>query len=287
MVPYENYCLFAYLGLVSGRRTHFIVPAIVLNFFIIVCCNLPNPLPNVSFCSDDTAYQFSPLRDRPFLVGFEAFINRFANKTSANLDHYNSRYGSYRQLLYPTLLLCGDVQSNPGAATHGCDSKLVWICNRCSFSNFSKSFLLTDYFSVTVSNSFGSLFSSSSPGPLLHSSSPTSSAPPRRKPAKRKLKVMSLNCNRLKCSAKRCEFQSYIELHHRDIILECESKLDADIPTYWIFHERYNIFCKDRSSSGGGVFIAVRNDLVAVEGKRFDVEGYEVISVSVNGDNNH
>lgn len=49
----------------------------------------------------------------------------------------------------------------------------------------------------------------------------------------------------------------------------------------------YNIFRKDRSSSGGGVFTAVRNDLVAVEGKRFDVEGFEVITVSVNGDSNH
>lgn len=84
---------------------------------------------------------------------------------------------------------------------------------------------------------------------------------------------MSLNCNGLKGSAKRCEFQSYIELHHPNIISECESKLDADIPTYSIFPESYNIFCEDRSSSGGGVFIAVRNDLITVEGKRFDVEG--------------
>ena len=198
----------------------------------LCAANLPNPLPNVSFCSDVTAYQFSPLRDRPFLVGFQAFINRFANKKSATLDHYNSRYGSSRQLLYPILLLCGDIHSNPGAAKHGCDSKLVWMCNRCLFSIFSTSFLLNNPFSVTVSNSFGSLFSSSSPRPLLHSSSSTSSAPPRRKRAKRKLKVMPLNCNGLKGSAKRSELHFYIELHHPDIILECESKPDADIPTY-------------------------------------------------------
>ena len=98
---------------------------------------------------------------------------------------------------------------------------------------------------------------------------------------------MSLNCNGLKGSAKRSEFQSHIELQHPGIILECETKLDADIPTYWIFPESYNIFRKDRSSSGGGVLIAVRNDLVALEGKGFDVEGSEVIRVSVNGDNNH
>ena len=68
---------------------------------------------------------------------------------------------------------------------------------------------------------------------------------------------MPLNCNGLKGSAKRSELHFYIELHHPDIILECESKPDADIPTYWIFTESYNIFREDRSSCGGGVFIAV------------------------------
>lgn len=80
MVPYENCCLFAYLGLVSGRQTRFTAPAIVLNFFIFVCCNLHNPLPNVSFCSDDTAYHavftaerppFSLLDLRPSLIALQ------------------------------------------------------------------------------------------------------------------------------------------------------------------------------------------------------------------------
>ena len=96
---------------------------------------------------------------------------------------------------------------------HGCDSGLMWICNRCLFPNFSTSLLLNDSFSATFSNSFGSLFSPSSPGPPLHSSSPTSPAPPRKKPVKRKLKVVSLNCNGLKGLTKRTEFHCYIELH--------------------------------------------------------------------------
>lgn len=263
----------------------------LISLFLYVA-NLPNPLPNVSFCSDDTTYKFSPLRDRPFLVGFEAFINRFANEKSATLDHYNSRYGSSRQLLYPILLLCGDIHSNPGEAKHGCDSKLVWMCNRCLFSIFSTSFLLNDPFSATVSNSFGSLFSSSS---CTRATCPVfkfyKQCTSKEETSEKEAESYVLNCNGLKGSAKglrlRSEFQSHIELHHPDIILECESELDADIPTYSIFPESYNIFREDRSSSGGGVFIAVRNDLVAVEGKRFDVEGSEVITVSVNGDSNH
>ena len=108
---------------------------------------------------------------------------------------------------------------------HGCDSGLLWICNRCLFPNFYTSLLLNDSFSATVSNSFGSLFSLSSPGPPLRSSSPTIPALPRKKPVERKLKVVSLNCNGLKGLTKRAEFHSYIELHQPDIILGCESKL--------------------------------------------------------------
>ena len=73
----------------------------MLSFSIFVRCFMSNdPLPNISFCSDDTAYPFSPLTYHPFLVGFEAFINRFANKNFPVLDHYNGCFGSSRQLLY-------------------------------------------------------------------------------------------------------------------------------------------------------------------------------------------
>ena len=51
-----------------------------------------------------------------------------------------------------------------------------------------------------------------------------------------------------------------------------------------MFPESYDIFRQERSSSDGGVFVAVRNDLVAVEEKRFDVEGSEVIKVTVQFD---
>ena len=213
--------------------TRFIAPAIVFFFFCISALQLVLSIrTKVGFCFIDSAYQISLLTDRPLLVGLESFINRFASKKSAILDFNHRLYGSFQ--LCSILLSCGDIQSNPGPSihpcglcckpvkrnqkgieceeclewfhtnciymlsqsydNHGCDSRLVWICNRCLFPNFSTSFLLNDSFSVTVSNSFGSLSSPSSPGPPLHSSSPTSPAPPRKKPVKIKLKVVSLNC---------------------------------------------------------------------------------------------
>ena len=128
----------------------------------------------------------------------------------------------------------------------GFDSKLVWICNRCAFPNFSTAFLLNNLASFTTNNSFqclestnsttGSASYSRSPymGPPLHSSSPISSSRST-KQTKRKLKIISLNCNGLKNSTKKADFCALIDLHQPDIVLGCESKLDPTIPTYSIF----------------------------------------------------
>ena len=47
------------------------------------------------------------------------------------------------------------------------------------------------------------------------------------------------------------------------MILGCESKIDKDIASYDAFPEDFEVFRKDRTKSGGGVFIAVRNDIIA------------------------
>ena len=153
------------------------------------------------------------------------------------------------------------------------------------FPNFSTSFLLSKSSDFIVTNSFESLSPlssgscSSSPGPPQLSSSPLRHTSPSRQ-KKRKLKVISLNCNGLKGSAKKLEFHALIDLHQPDVILGCESKLDPTIPSYSVFPNTYEIFRKDQSLFGGGIFIAVRNDLIAVEEGRLDVDS-EIITVSV------
>ena len=215
-----------------------------------------------------------------------------------------------RNLLYGLLLLCGDVLENPGPAKNLCglcdkpvkrnqkaieceecfkwyhvkctsitaksyenfgnDSKLVWICNICAFPNFSTTFLLNNIVDITDDNSFASLNSNHSPiGSPLYASSP-SKQPSATKVKRRKLKVISLNCNGLKSSAKKSDFHALLDLHEPDIVLGCESKIDSTIPTYSIFPDTYEIFRKDRTLNGGGVFIAIRNDLAAVHEHRLD-----------------
>ena len=105
----------------------------------------------------------------------------------------------------------------------------------------------------------------------LFSSSPTTCYQKARKQTKRKLKVLPLNCNGLKGSNKQAEFHTLVELHQPDVILGRESKIDPSIPTSSIFWDKYKMFRKDRTASGGGVFIATRNDLTALREPRFDV----------------
>ena len=73
-----------------------------------------------------------------------------------------------------------------------------------------------------------------------------------------------MNCNGLKSNSQKAAFNSMIDLHQPDVTLGCESKIDSSVPTY-IFPDSYEIYRKDRSLSGGGVFIAVKNSLIAVE----------------------
>ena len=72
-----------------------------------------------------------------------------------------------------------------------------------------------------------------------------------------------------------------MDLRKPYIVLGCESKLDSAIPTYSLFPSTYNIFRKDRTVHGGGVFIGVRNDIIAAEQVRLDVHECEIITVSI------
>ena len=113
----------------------------------------------------------------------------------------------------------------------GFDSKLVWICNRCAFPNFSTTFLLNNLATFTSNNSFqclesnnsttGSASYSRSPpmGPPLHTSSPITSSHST-KQTRRKLKIISLNCNGLKNPTNKVDFWALIDLHQRDIYMQ-------------------------------------------------------------------
>ena len=113
----------------------------------------------------------------PFLAGSEAFCTMIVSNRTTILDSSLKLYGSRELLLSSILLLCGDIRTNPGPLKHPCglcskpvkrnqkgiecedcfewfhtncifmstqsyqnfadNTKLVWMCNRCMFPNFS------------------------------------------------------------------------------------------------------------------------------------------------------
>ena len=62
-------------------------------------------------------------------------------------------------------------------------------------------------------------------------------------------------------SVKRAELASMIEQDTPDIICGCESHLKQSIPSSEIFSDSFQVFRKDGDRNGGGVFIAVKNDI--------------------------
>ena len=79
------------------------------------------------------------------------------------------------------------------------------------------------------------------------------------------LKVININCQSVK--KKLPQFLAMLDAENPDIVVGTESFLKDDITNGEIFPNTYQIFRKDRSNntSRGGVFVAVKNSLVATE----------------------
>ena len=82
------------------------------------------------------------------------------------------------------------------------------------------------------------------------------------------LRILSLNCSSMKENIKNCDFRALINQHDPPVILGCESKIYGTFPTYSFFPSHYmEVYRKDRTRNGGGVFCAIREDVLATEEK--------------------
>ena len=74
------------------------------------------------------------------------------------------------------------------------------------------------------------------------------------------LRVIVVNCQGLR--TKKETFATCLENHSPNIVLSTESWLDDKVLTSEMFPHEFSIFRRDRGSRGGGVFVAVRGDIV-------------------------
>ncbi len=81
----------------------------------------------------------------------------------------------------------------------------------------------------------------------------------------RELKLMTINCCSLRSTCKQALFQVAIHQEALDIIFGTESHPDSTVKDGEVFPPTYDIYCKDRNSCGGGVFLVVDKSLVSSE----------------------
>jgi hypothetical protein len=131
---------------------------------------------------------------------------------------------------------------------------------KCLDSTFTDSFFNKSGESLELSNSFKSLSECSD----TESNFITKGL--YNKPNRNTIRIMSVNCRSLISDNKKIAMQDLIETHNPEIILGCKSHLDPQINSSEVFPSNYgNPYRKDRKLGEGGVFIAIRNDLITTE----------------------
>ena len=160
-------------------------------------------------------------------------------------------------------------------------SSCSWHCLTCGMPNFGTTLFNTteglqltgDDFETTDSSQHGSRTCSSfsfdtftSPGPPLDMSSPIPQSQKSKKTTKKSIRLLSVNCQSV--VNKRASFQNMVDSCNPDIVVATETWLrpdhaDGEIGEAGKFSNEYKIHRRDRDKGrvGGGVFVAVRNDL--------------------------
>ena len=110
----------------------------------------------------------------------------------------------------------------------------------------------------------------------------TGQSRPRRKCNKiGKLKIITINCRSLKSNRKQNELLELLEQHKPDIVCGTESHLKDSINSSEVFPPNYEVHRKDRDPNGRGVFIAVKNNLIALEHKLDSHTGCEIMWIKL------
>ena len=146
----------------------------------------------------------------------------------------------------------------------------MWICPTCGLPNFSDSFFDSSIDSLNSPNVFEplnktTLVESLSPGRV-----PVHNRNKEKLPRRSNLTCLVVNCRSVR--NKIADLAVVINEYKPDIVLGNESWLMSDINSSEIFPESYKVYRKDRdnNSRGGGVFQAVKNDLIMTHRSEWD-----------------
>ena len=171
------------------------------------------------------------------------------------------------------------------------NTSCLWICSDCGLPSFSSSLLDSPNIAET-SNSFSAIGSSASSTSAwdmsldpsdctIHSKDLPSISTPinhrQRQKVNHKIEIMTINCRSLRSDSKRSAFTALVDTYKPDIINATETHLDSSVFSAELGLDNYDVFCKDRNIHGGGVLIAVKNNLIA--SRELELEREELESV--------
>ncbi len=187
---------------------------------------------------------------------------------------------------------CGGITPKEYEDLRDCSpsKRTVWFCSVCENLNLLTSFdASTD--SIPLENSFAVLSDSEDENMYTSSddeletsaervaasiSTSNSSAKDhtaqKTKPKFRRLKLLNINCRGIKSKRKQRDLQATIEQEDPDIICGTESHLDSTYFTSEVFPNTHDIFRKDRDKHGGGTFIGVKKDLLAMQEESMETD---------------
>ena len=147
---------------------------------------------------------------------------------------------------------------------HVNDSAIAWDCIMCNCPNYS-TFCYSLVFST--SNKFEAL-ADSTINSITEDIRPIHVSTPERKKRNSNQKEVKpqmlriLNVNFQSAKNKQAEIINLIDSTKPDVIFGTETWLDASIKDSQVFPDGYNIYRSDRKINGGGVLIAVKDNLV-------------------------
>ena len=144
------------------------------------------------------------------------------------------------------------------------DNALAWDCLICDCPNYiSVCFELI----LSTSNSFSVLSDTSlhSPLPSDHIKPVHASTPERKKQNANSpnvpLKMLTINFQSIK--SKQGLVKNLIKSTKPDIVIGTETWINTTVTDNQIFPQNYKLYRKDRNMQGGGVFIAISNDILS------------------------
>ncbi len=73
------------------------------------------------------------------------------------------------------------------------------------------------------------------------------------------LNIANVNCNGIRSKVPQLEI--FLDIENIDVVIGTESKLGNDVYNAEVFPPNYRVYRRDRASGGGGVFIAVRDNI--------------------------